>query len=196
MVGPVPDTDGVEVGVTTEAEFSAVFERHYRDVERYLHRRAPDVSVHDLAAEVFLVAWRRWERMPPDKTLPWLYAVAGNVLANEIRGRQRHRRLTDRVAALSPPLVEADHAEEISERAAVAAAFDRLGEPDREVLRLVVWERLKMADAARVLGCSTPAFAMRLARARRRLRAALEPSPSPPMATHIRAVPSTTGEPS
>lgn len=194
MVGQVPDTDGVEVGVTAEEEFSVVFERHYRDVERYLYRRAPDVSVHDLAAEVFLVAWRRWERMPPDKTLPWLYAVAGNVLANEIRSRQRHRRLTDRVATFSPPPVAADHAEEVSERAAVAAAFDRLSEPDREVLRLIVWEQLKMADAARVLGCSTPAFAMRLARARRRLRATLEPSPSPPMANRIRAVPSTTGE--
>jgi RNA polymerase sigma-70 factor (ECF subfamily) len=159
--------------VTAEDDFSAAFELHYRDVERFLYRRAPDLPVADLTAEVFLVAWRRWVQVPGDRVLPWLYGVARNVLANEVRGELRHRRLVDRVAALSPPLVEADHADEVSERAAVAAAFDRLGEADREVLRLVVWERLSTADAARVLGCSTAAFAMRLARARRRLRAAL-----------------------
>lgn len=165
--------------MTAEDEFSEVFERHYGDVERFLHRRAPDLSVPDLTAEVFLVAWRRWDQVPPGRALPWLYAVARNVLANEVRGTRRYRRLADRVAAHSDPAVEADHAEEISERAAVAAAFDRLGEADREVLRLVVWERLGRAEAATVLGCSTTAFAMRLARARRRLRAELAAAAAP-----------------
>lgn len=159
--------------MTAEEDFSAAFERHYRDVERFLYRRAPDLPVADLTAEVFLVAWRRWDQVPGNRVLPWLYAVARNVLANEVRGEQRHRRLVDRVAALSPPLVEADHADAVSERTVVATAFDRLAEADREVLRLVVWERLSTAEAARVLGCSTAAFAMRLARARHRLRDAL-----------------------
>ncbi|GAA3264932.1 hypothetical protein GCM10020218_000100 [Dactylosporangium vinaceum] len=79
--------------MTAEDEFSAVFARHYRDVERYLYRRAPDAPVTDLVAEVFLVAWRRWEELPAGRELPWLYAAAGHVLANELRGRQRHRRL-------------------------------------------------------------------------------------------------------
>jgi RNA polymerase sigma factor (sigma-70 family) len=174
--------------VTAEAEFSAVFQRHHRDVERFLARRAPDLPVADLAAEVFLIAWRRWDRLPVDRALPWLYAVARNVLANELRGELRHRRLVDRVAALSPPQVEADHAEAISDRAVVAGAFDQLGEADREVLRLVVWERLSMSDAAHVLGCGTAAFAMRLARARRRLRAALARTSVPTLAR------STTGD--
>lgn len=159
--------------MTPDEEFSAVYARHCRDVERYLYRRAPDVAVADLAAEVFLVAWRRWDRVPRDRPLPWLYATAAHVLANEVRGRRRHRRLTEWVAQHSGPPVAADHADEVSERAATAAAFDQLGEPDREVLRLVAWERLSLTDAAKVLGCSTPAFTMRLARARRRLRAAL-----------------------
>ena len=183
--------------MTAEDEFSEVFERHYGDIERFLYRRAPDLSVPDLTAEVFLVAWRRWDRVPPGRALPWLYAVARNVLANEVRGAQRHRRLTDRVAAHSDPPVEADHADAISERVAVAAAFDRLGEPDREVLRLVVWERLSRSAAATVLGCSTTAFAMRLARARHRLRTALAYTaagnrPDPPPQTAARAEPAAT----
>ena len=188
--------------MTADEEFSAMFERHYADIERFLYRRAPDLSVADLAAEVFLVAWRRWEPMPDSRRLPWLYVVARNVLSNEVRGRQRYRRLTDRVAAYSPPPVEADHADEVSERQTVAAAFDQLGEADREVLRLVAWERLSSAEAARVLGCSTAAFTMRLARARWRLRAALArtadtapphaPAPPPPAA--IPTMTPTSGE--
>jgi RNA polymerase sigma factor (sigma-70 family) len=167
--------------VTPEARFSAVFEQHHRDVERYLRRRAPDALVADLIAEVFLVAWRRWDSVPQDHPLPWLYATARNVLANEVRGRLRGRRLTERVAAHTPPAVGDDHAEEVSARLAVAAAFDRLSVADQEVLRLVAWEHLGRADAAKVLGCGTAAFAMRLARARRRLRAALGAPPDVPL---------------
>ncbi|WP_223874644.1 sigma-70 region 4 domain-containing protein [Salinispora fenicalii] len=50
---------------------------------------------------------------------------------------------------------------------------DQVPEADREVLRLVAWERLTAAEAAVVLGCSRATFAMRLLRARRRLRAQL-----------------------
>jgi RNA polymerase sigma-70 factor (ECF subfamily) len=39
---------------------------------------------------------------------------------------------------------------------------------------LVAWEDLSPADAARVIGCSERAFAMRLHRARRRLGAELD----------------------
>jgi RNA polymerase sigma-70 factor (ECF subfamily) len=159
--------------VTPEARFTAVFEQHHRDVERYLRRRAPDDTVADLIAEVFLVAWRRWDCVPQDNPLPWLYAAARNVLANEIRGRMRGRRLTERVAANTPPAIDGDHADDVSARLAVAAAFECLAPDDQEVLRLVAWERLGHADAAKVLGCGTAAFAMRLARARRRLRLAL-----------------------
>lgn len=172
--------------MSAEARFSALFERHYRDVERYLRRRAPEPMVADLAAEVFLVAWRRWKIVPQERPLPWLYTTARNVLANEVRGQIRGRRLAERVAARAESPVGEDHAEQVSSRLAVAAAFDRLAEADREVLRLVAWERLDRSDAAKVLGCGTAAFAMRLARARRRLRAALT-EPAEPAQSRVSA---------
>jgi RNA polymerase sigma factor (sigma-70 family) len=183
-------------GVTADDDFSAVFERHYRDVELFLLRRAPDVQVSDLVAEVFLVAWRRWDTAPRERVLPWLYGVARHVLANEIRGRRRHRRLTERVAAHSVMPIEADHADEISDRVAVAAAFDRLSEADREVLRLVAWERLRGPECARVLGCSAAAFAWRLARARRRFRAALTQESTPNGPTEPEPAPAPSATPS
>jgi RNA polymerase sigma-70 factor (ECF subfamily) len=48
-------------------------------------------------------------------------------------------------------------------------AWERLSAADREVLALVAWEQLSVADAARALGCSASVFSVRLHRARRRL---------------------------
>lgn len=66
-----------------------------------------------------------------------------------------------------------DPADRLAERDATLRAFAALSEPDREALRLVAWERLSLADAARAAGVSRPAFAMRVHRARRRLAAHL-----------------------
>ncbi|SCG57442.1 RNA polymerase sigma-70 factor, ECF subfamily [Micromonospora echinaurantiaca] len=161
-----------------EKRFTALYERYYDDVERYVRRRAADIAVRDVVAEVFLVAWRRFGEVPSEP-LPWLYGVARRVLANEIRGLQRGRRLVEWVAANAVGVV-GDHADEVIGRVTVAVAFERLPESDREVLRLVAWEGLGMRDAAAAAGCSMAAFAMRLHRARRRLHRELSSvAPSP-----------------
>ena len=56
------------------------------------------------------------------------------------------------------------------ERLAVRAALARLGEVDREVLMLTVWEGLEPREVATVLHVSPAAVRTRLSRARARLR--------------------------
>jgi RNA polymerase sigma-70 factor (ECF subfamily) len=53
---------------------------------------------------------------------------------------------------------------------AVVAASRRLPEADQEVLRLAAWEGLSHAQIAISLGCSENGAALRLHRARQRLR--------------------------
>lgn len=153
-----------------ERRFTELYDRHYRDIHRYMVRRVVGVDVGDVVAEVFLVAWRRIAEVPTDAALPWLYRVAGYVLANEMRGQRRGQRLVIRMAIEPDSSRIDDHADGVASRLDIAAAFDRLSAADQEVLRLVSWERLDAADAARALGCSRATFAMRLLRARRRLR--------------------------
>ncbi len=69
----------------------------------------------------------------------------------------------------------ADVADGVAERAAVLAALARLSDEDRELLTLVAWQGLKPAEAARVVGCSTATYFVRLHRARKRLADALTP---------------------
>jgi RNA polymerase sigma-70 factor (ECF subfamily) len=52
----------------------------------------------------------------------------------------------------------------------VRDALARLGELDREVLSLTVWEELEPREIAEVLGVSAAAVRTRLSRARARLR--------------------------
>jgi RNA polymerase sigma factor (sigma-70 family) len=164
---------------SAEERFTSLYEQHYAALERYVYRRAPDVSVRDVVADVFLVVWRRLDDVP-EPPLPWIYGIARRVLANEIRGSQRRHRLQEKIAVDANKNSD-DHAEHVASRAAVAAAFEGLSEADKEALRLVAWEALSARDAATAAGCSLPTFAMRLHRARRRLLRNLEgrTDPSP-----------------
>ncbi|NYH79410.1 RNA polymerase sigma-70 factor (ECF subfamily) [Actinopolyspora biskrensis] len=149
--------------------FGRIYRRHYGDVRRFVGRRLAEDEVEDVAAEVFVVAWRRLADMPAEeRVLPWLYGIARRVLANEFRRARRAQDLAEHVAS-QPEHRNGDHAEAVTDRVAAAAAFDRLRENDREILRLVAWENLSTAEIATVLGCARTTAAMRVRRARRRL---------------------------
>jgi RNA polymerase sigma-70 factor (ECF subfamily) len=57
--------------------------------------------------------------------------------------------------------------------------MEKLKPADREVLQLVTWDGLSHAEAAEVLGCTSNAVALRLHKARSRLRRILSPPPDP-----------------
>ncbi|MFF1873489.1 RNA polymerase sigma factor [Kitasatospora herbaricolor] len=84
-------------------QFREVYREHYGAVYRYMHRRVGDADAADLAAEVFTVAWRRFDALPAQAPLPWLYTVARNTVANhrrkEGRAEDAHRGLTVTAAA-------------------------------------------------------------------------------------------------
>ncbi|MGI5171331.1 RNA polymerase sigma factor [Spirillospora sp. CA-253888] len=155
--------------------FTALFQRHYPDVLRYAARRTDPERARDVTAEAFLVAWRRFGELPreAEQVLPWLYAVARNVLANHDRGDRRRLRLGARLGSAAAPESHPDHAGTVVEALRLREAMASLSEKDREALRLVGWEGLDVRAAATVAGCSARTFAVRLHRARRRLDRAL-----------------------
>ena len=93
------------------------------------------------------------------------------------------------VERLAGPPIHPDPSEDVVERSVVLQALARMPEPDREALVLTVWDGLGYRDAAKVAGCSVGAFAVRLHRARRRLRgelARLDGSAGPDVRTTAR----------
>ena len=142
--------------------FERIYAEHYEAVRAYVRRRAPDAVVDDVVADTFVVCLRRIDEVPAEP-LPWLYAVARKTLANERRKRARVAQGPEVPTCEPVPVGDG----------ALAAAFNALNERDREVLRLVAWEGLSLADAATVLGCSAVACRVRYHRAKTRLASRL-----------------------
>jgi RNA polymerase sigma-70 factor (ECF subfamily) len=146
-----------------EARFRRAYEQAYGRVYAYAARRVGVDAADEVTAEVFLVAWRRFDVMPRDQ-LPWLYGVARNVVARYGATQTRQERARKALAserAGSGPSETGDPA--------LWSAWEQLSASDREVLALIAWEELSVHEAAIAIGCSAPVFSVRLHRARKRL---------------------------
>jgi RNA polymerase sigma-70 factor (ECF subfamily) len=149
---------------SAEERFREVF-AHLGAVTAYARRRGSR-DADGIAAEAMSIAWRRLADVPLDDPLPWLYATARNLLLAE---RRAESRATAMGAETFVPAAELQELDPELDR-----AVRSLRPADREALLLVAWEDLAPTQAARALGLKPTAFRVRLLRARRRLRAALE----------------------
>jgi RNA polymerase sigma-70 factor (ECF subfamily) len=189
-----------------ERRFAALYQAYYRPILAYAVRRvAPGEDAADVVADVFTTAWRRIGELPeaPADRL-WLYGVAQRVIAGRRRSARRLFHLTARLRADvgtrqpgqlasgqfasgqpgpgqpgpgQPGPGQPGLRDAISDR--VVAALDRLSVREREALQLVLWEELSHAEAAEVLGCSANAVAIRVHRAKTRLRRELSATELP-----------------
>lgn len=136
----------------------------------FARRRVPAEEAQDVVAETFLVAWRRIDQIPAEP-LPWLLSVARYVISTKQRGSRRLTNLYRRLHEYTPRLAP-DH--QPDQRDDLAQAFNSLSDRDREVLMLIGWDGLTVAQAAGVLGCSPQSLSLRLHRARKRLEVRME----------------------
>lgn len=158
--------------------FAVLFAAHWKPILGFAARRCrTPADASDVAADVFLVAWRRIGEIPSgDAALLWLYGVARGAVANHRRGEARRDRLGQ---ALLDAWVEASVADPADlfavreDAAAVRAALGTLRAIDADLLTLTAWEGLTSVQAAEVVGISPDAARTRISRARRTLRGRL-----------------------
>lgn len=157
-----------------EARLARLVRAHHGQVLAYARRRLGDwQAAEDLAAEVFVVAWRRLADVPPEP-LPWLYRAARWLLLNEYRKASRRRVAEQRAGERSGPTE--DPGVRVTEADRVVRALAALPERDRELLMLIGWEGLTVGQAATVMAVPAPLVSVRLHRARRRLASRLAQS--------------------
>ncbi|GAA6524890.1 sigma-70 family RNA polymerase sigma factor [Intrasporangium sp. DVR] len=170
-----------------EQRFARLFDHAYAPVLRFVERRVHPSHAEDVVADVFLVAWRRLDELPPDldDARAWLFGVARRTLMAGARGQQRQQVLAVRIAdnPLGQHVAEID-VDFMARRLDVAQAWKRLSAVHQEALALTVWDGLDAPRAAKVLGISPVAYRLRLSRARKALRAHLQSLPHP---TPVRA---------
>jgi RNA polymerase sigma-70 factor (ECF subfamily) len=157
--------------------FADLYRRQHARVFAYAVSRGGRQLAEEVVAETFLVAWRRVDAVPASHPLPWLLATARNILRERFRDEIRQRSVAEELRAWQD--TTADVADGVTDRAEMIAALAQLSEDDRELLTLVAWHGLSAGDAAKVVGCSTSTYFVRLHRARRRFEQAVAGGQTP-----------------
>jgi RNA polymerase sigma factor (sigma-70 family) len=163
------------------AAFDLLYARCNPRLFRFARRLARS---SDLAEELVQETWLRCAqhaRTLPDDTEPaaWLFAVLRNLYLSHRRrrllGRAWREAWWDWLTGGQREHSPLEHLAATETQCRLEAALGALPTPQREVVLLVVIERLEPAQVARVLGIHADAVRQRLARARQRLARSLAP---------------------
>ena len=154
-----------------ESAFEVLFSAHALEVHRYVARRHVGNDIDDVVADVFTLAWQKWDEIPAGFELQWLYRTAWFVLANAHRKHSEIPIDTSEVEGFT-----ADIADVVIEHSEMRRVWLEIPERDREVLRLVAWEGLTPPEVAAVLSISTGGASSAISRARKNLAARFENS--------------------
>jgi len=154
--------------------FDEAFAAEFAPLHRYLARRVGPAAADELAAETFTVAFRRWDRLDPERPVrPWLYGIAANLMRHHWRKERRMLRAYARTG-VDPICAEDDEAAERADadgkRRELASGLAELRRDEREILLLNAWAELTDAEIATALDLPVGTVKSRLSRTRVKLR--------------------------
>lgn len=156
-----------------DKEFASFYREHYRLVLTTVERRVNGfATAEDVTSEVFRVAWQR-HASGGELTISWIYAVVRNIVGNEYRRIARSRALAARLKEDLPHLSVDDGRDNAAD---VRRTLGTLSRREREIIHLAYWEELSSEEIGRALHISAATARVRLMRARRSLKIALERS--------------------
>jgi RNA polymerase sigma-70 factor (ECF subfamily) len=158
----------------TPEEFTTVVSTYADVVRAYISRRGTGLdvgvsNVDDIAADVWAVAWSKRSAAPAleqsDVMRAWLLQIARLTLANHIRKTVARRQWG--VSEMDIAVASTEHIVLADED--LRRGFAALTPAEKEVFALTVWEGLKPAEIAEVLGISANAASLRLFKARTKI---------------------------
>lgn len=182
LMAPVSDPSmtagelGSRLRTGDQAAMAELYRLHGTRIYNYCYRRTASWSeAEDLTSDTFLTAWRTRARVPGDDEglLPWLYAIATNVIRNHQRSRRRGASALTRIGVSADDQSADDWVAQLDAEERLGAALARLRELPQDwqdVFHLVVWEELSYEQAAATLHCPVGTVRSRLSRVRQALR--------------------------
>ena len=170
--GAGPASAGGDPGAA-RGEFLRDVEEMMPNLRRYARSLARDADeADDVVQDALVAALDKIHQFEPGTNLrAWLFTITRNTFITHQRRRRirTHLPLDDETLDLqAPPAQEARVAQ-----SHLAAAYEQLPRPQREVLALVVFESLSYEQAADILEVAVGTVRSRLSRARAGLRAAI-----------------------
>jgi DNA-directed RNA polymerase specialized sigma24 family protein len=90
---------GADGAVPPADEFTALYDRHFTDIYRYIAGRLGRDVADDIAADTFVVALRRWHTFDAARggVRPWLFGIATRLVAQHRRQEVRRYRALARI---------------------------------------------------------------------------------------------------
>ena len=187
----MPDLTHTDMRPTTKTEersrgilpqdFEGWYREHRPTVYRYVRFRvATRETAEDITSETFFKALRSLERYDPDRASPrtWLLRIARNAVTDYLRALKRKGslhvsldRVPDLVEGASTPEERLIREERLNR---ILNANNTLREADQEIISLRFGGELSNPEIAEALGISNNAVAVRLHRAVKRLKDAVE----------------------
>jgi RNA polymerase sigma-70 factor, ECF subfamily len=167
-------------GSATGSDARGARREFLRDVEgmmpnlrRYARSLAHDADeADDIVQDALVSALGKIHQFEPGTNLrAWLFTITRNTFLDRRRRRRVRAHVPLDEASIdlqAPPAQEASVA-----RSHLAAAYEQLPRPHREVVALVVFESMSYEQAAEILQVATGTVRSRLSRARATLREAL-----------------------
>ncbi len=169
--------------VTLEASDAPEIFKDYHDrIHRYVLSLVRDpAEADDLTQETFLRAYRRRDSLRDAQALmAWLYRIATHACLDRLRQRARRAPLEskadlDEIALAEPDTPSLQQMVEQNEMSTCVQQYlERLADSYRAVILLHDLHGLTGPEIAEILGVSLGTVKIRLHRARRKLKAALE----------------------
>jgi RNA polymerase sigma factor (sigma-70 family) len=157
----------------TDAEFLAAFDQHKDAVYRFAWRMSGSAAAaEDITQDVFVALLRRPSQFDPARgTLrAFLLGIARNLALKRWRTEHRFEPLDDEAIVAAPIDLERGELGDI-----VGRAVRALRPLQREVVILVEYEGLTLAEVARAVDADVGTIKSRLHRARENLRRTLTP---------------------
>lgn len=160
-----------------ELEFSQRLRLAIPSLDLYVRSRTQNQYVDDICSDAIAIAWQKRQKITAqesgqsnDPLIPFLILTARNLIRNlerKINTSTRHLKnlLPQEVPPPESMLIE-DHT--------LHVALQSLQPKDRELLLLLAWHDLSLAEIAIVLGMSKANVSVRLNRARNRLRTIMQ----------------------
>ena len=179
----------LEYGKGAEWAFERLVGKYQRPLINFFYRTLRDTSqAEELAQEVFVGLFRAAKRYKPQaKFTTFLFRIASNVLASELRRKMRRPRTVPlaietggeeggidvrQVEDKGPPVEERVEMNMLART--IRDAVAELPKPQRTAFVLRTYEGLSYGEIARVMRCPVGTVKSRMARAERALRPKLK----------------------
>ncbi len=173
MTGYGDDADLVaRIGHQDEAALRLLFTRHHAPVFRFLTRRVhSDAVAEELTNQVFLEVWRNARTFEARSTVAtWMLTIARNLAASHMRKRREGPLDEGMAEAIAD---DSDDPEVVAQKADKAVALRRcvarLSDEHREIVDLVYYHEMSVAEVSAVVGIPEATVKTRMFYARKKL---------------------------